>query len=303
MLKFIRNIVLFIIAAMIAGEVVVRITHAVSDVPQRIIDGDGIQKYYPNQTGYSLNGEHTWLINELGWPGELPKSYDNLVLIIGDSFVENFMNPNECHQAPLLEDRVNEYSFLETARSGVSFIEAFEIAKQMDTLNPVKSLLYINDSDFYESVKEISEKQDITQLDISKSRVIHGKMKSPGIKKVLYNWKLIYYFYNRFPLNFESKKPPKKYVPKERTLKHANEVDGLLNYIKTKYRITDKILVFHPYSSKKLITKCEEAGFKVISLDSSNDSNSWTFDFDHHWTCYGHEQVANQVARSLKSSH
>lgn len=288
---------------MLAGEVVVRLTHAVSDVPQRTIDNDGIQKYYPNQAGYSLNGKHKWLINKLGWPGELPNSFDNLILVIGDSFIENFMNPNECHQAPLLKERINELNFLETARSGVSFIEAFEIANQMDTLNPAKSLIYINDSDFYESIKEIGEKQDITQLDISNSKVIHGKMKSPGLKKVLYNWKLMYYFYNRFPLNFETKKPPKKYTPKERKLKYSEELDGLLSYINSKYDISDKILVFHPYSNRKLIKKCLDAGFNVISLDSSNDSNSWTFDFDHHWTCYGHEQVANQVAESLKKSH
>lgn len=303
MTKFFRNIVLFLLLSIVVGEIVVRVTHSVSDIPQRRIDKDGIQKYYPNQTGYWLNGTHTWEINSLGWPGELPESYNNLITIIGDSFVENFMNPNECHQSVLLKDRLQNYNFLEAARSGVSFIEAFEISKSLDSLKPIKNLIYVTDRDFTESVKDIKLLEDITQVDLKEQKVIYGKMKSPGAKKILYSCKLAYYFNNRFPinLNFWKPKKPENVVQKEvdTSLKNSLEIKLLLSYINKNYNIRDKVLVFHPNSNKEIIELCKAEGFEVIDLDSSKDNKSWTFDFDSHWTCYGHEQVANQVKQGL----
>lgn len=303
MFKFLRNIVLLFVVALIVGEVVVRVTHAVSDIPQRLIDENGIQKYYPNQTGYWLNGTHTWKINELGWPGELPDSYDNLVTIIGDSFIENFMNPNECHQAIFLKERLVDYNFLEASRSGVSFIEAFEIAKQLDSLQPISNLIYVNDNDFIESVKDIKTLNDITQLDLKKENIVYGVMKSPGLKKILYNFKLAYYFYNRFPVNLNFGKQTKiettKHKKEDKSLKNKLEIELLLSFVKDNYDIKDKVLVFHPNSNEELIELCKKKGFSVINLDSNIDSKSWTFDYDHHWTCYGHKQVANQVKQSL----
>lgn len=67
------------------------------------------------------------------------------------------------------------------------------------------------------------------------------------------------------------------------------------------YETSNKILVFHPKTNMALIKLSKDYGFKSIILDSSRDNKSWTFDYDSHWTCNGHEQVANQVARSLNN--
>jgi hypothetical protein len=58
MKKFIKNLVVFFLFALIVGEIIIRITHAVTDLPQRRIDEYGIQKYYTNQSGYWVGGEH-----------------------------------------------------------------------------------------------------------------------------------------------------------------------------------------------------------------------------------------------------
>lgn len=302
MKKFLKNIVLFFFLALIVGEVIVRVTHAMSDIPQRTIDAQGIQKYYPNQDGYWKGGDHKWTINKLGWPGELPKSFDNLVMVIGDSFIENFMNPNDCHQSAYLEKNVPNYNFMETGRSGVSLIEAMEISKQNEELNPIHTLIYVNDNDFFESIVEVKPMSDITQISLKNNKIAYGEMKSPGLKKVLYNWKLLYYFYNRFPLNA----PKKEANDSKESVEHNNnelesktEVFRLIDYITKNYTIDDKTLVFHPNSNETIIDKCKQAGFNVIELDSSNDKD-WTFDYDSHWTCYGHERAALQVSNALK---
>jgi hypothetical protein len=236
------------------------------------------------------------VVNKLGWPGELPKSYENLITIIGDSYIENFMNPNECHQSILLKKRLDNYNFIEAGRSGVSFIEAMEISKQFDSLHPTYNLVFVNNNDFYESVTSILPAADITQLDIENSKIIYGRMKSPVLKKVLYNWKLLYYFYNKYPFNFsKDQNKTEKEIAKDE-FKFKNEIQSLINYSQQNYNIKNKILVFHPNSKLEIIEICKNAGFKVIILNSDNDE-SWTFEHDSHWTCYGHSQVANQIQK------
>ena len=302
MKKFIKNLILFFLFALLVGELIVRLTHAVTDLPKRKIDEYGIQKYYPNQSGYWLGGEHKWVVNELGWPGELPESYDNLITIIGDSYIENFMNSNECHQSVYLKKRLDNFNFVEAARSGVSFIEAMEISKQFDSLNPKYNLIYVNDSDFYESVSSIQPAADITQLNVEIGEIVFGKMKSPGLKKVLYNWKLLYYFYNKYPLNFSKSVDETEKEITVDDFKYRKEIQSLIDYTELNYNISNKILVFHPNSDSEIIEMCKNSGFKVIILNSENDK-SWTFEHDRHWTCYGHEQVAHQVSSFIKNKH
>jgi hypothetical protein len=209
------------------------------------------------------------------------------------------MNPNDCHQAVLLKKQLPNYNFLEASRSGVSFIEALEISKQLDSLKPIYNLIYVSSADFYESVSSILPSEDITQLNIEKGEVVYGKMKSPGLKKILYNWKLLYYFYNRFPLN--SVNSQAKSQKEEKTgdeFIYKNELKSLMAYIKQHYNINNKILVFHPDTENIIIEICKNSGFKVIVLNSDNDE-SWTFDNDIHWTCYGHSRVAIQIQKFL----
>ena len=278
------------------GEIIIRSAHVMSDIPQRTIDEYGIQKYFPNQSGYWKGGGHKWLVNELGWPGELPDSYDNLITIIGDSFIENFMNPNECHQSKLLKERSNKYNFIEAARSGVSFIEAMEISKQLDSLNPKMQLIYVSDKDFRESVSSIKLLKDITQFNIESNKVVYGEMKASGAKKILYNWKLLYYFYSNFLVDFSFKKVSnKKEKPSININSNIKDYSYLLNYVKANYSINDKVLVFHPNSKSEVIDACEKVGFNILILDSTKD-RSWSFDHDSHWTCYGHGRVADQVS-------
>jgi len=302
MIKFFKNIILFLLLSVIVGEVVVRLTHAVSDVPQRTIDEHGIQKYLPNQQGYWRGGEHKWMVNTLGWPGELPESYDNLIMIIGDSYIENFMNPNECHQSVFLKENMPAFNFMEAGRSGVSFIEALEISKDLDSLKPIQTLIYVTDEDFYESISEVKPMRDVTQLNLEKNTIQFGEMKAPMVKKALYTFKLAYYFYNRFPITgFENKESePKNPIKISKTEKSEfqTEISQLITFVKQNYTITNKTLIFHPNSNYSIIETCKNAGFNIILLDSSHDA-TWTFDYDNHWTCYGHKSVAKQISKSL----
>ena len=302
MITIIKNIITFLVIFFIIGEITVRLKNAVSDIPQRQIDESGIQKYYPNQQGFWRGGTHAWHVNELGWPGYLPKNYDNLISIIGDSFIENFMNPNDCHQSVFLKEKLKNFNFIEAGRSGVSFIEAMEISKQLSKYKPITNLIYVNDKDFYQSIVEIEKANDITQFSLDSKSVVNGEMKSPGLKKVLYNWKFVYFLYNKLSvidLGLLDDDVNQKKIITDNSKINIEKVFQLLDYIELNYRIDAFTLVFHPHSNKEIIKKCEDIGFNIIILNDDIDDQSWSFEDDHHWTCYGHEKAAEQVSKSL----
>ena len=166
MKSFLVNLLLFSLGLLVVFEIVLRVNHMTIDIPQREITSDGIQRYIPMQEGWWLGGTHKWQINQFGWPGPMPDSLDSLVLIIGDSHIENFMNNDNCHQSWLLKQLLPQFNFLEAARSGVSYIEAVYIATKLDTLRPILILLYVKDTDFIESITQFGRKTDITQIDL-----------------------------------------------------------------------------------------------------------------------------------------
>lgn len=299
MKKITINILAFLIIFLIVGELLVRLRNSVNDIPQRRIDEFGIQKYFPNQKGFWRGGTHAWNINELGWPGTLPKKYTNLISVIGDSYIENFMNPNACHQSVLLKERLSKYNFIEAGRSGVSFIESMEITKQFHSYRPINNLIYVKDNDFYQSLVEVAPKEEITQFSLESDSLVYGKMKSPVIKKILYNWKFAYFAYNKKYLLDNLFSTKKQLSFKEKMLQNLDinndKVFELLDYVKLNYDVSKMTLVFHPNSNKDIMEKCKNIGFDIIYLNSDNDK-TWSFENDHHWTCYGHERAADQIA-------
>ena len=75
-----------------------RIFHLSTDAPKHIKVRREYQLLSESRRILRM-GEHKWYINELGFPGKLlPKSFDNLIIIIGDSYIQNMMNPDSCRQ-------------------------------------------------------------------------------------------------------------------------------------------------------------------------------------------------------------
>ena len=76
-------------------------------------------------------------------------------------------------------------------------------------------------------------------------------------------------------------------------------IQRMLDYVKDNYRIDNIVLVFSPGSDLELIKQCEENGFRVLLLITDN-YKSWLMPNDSHWSCYGHQEVARQVANYLE---
>lgn len=83
------------------------------------------------------------MINGSGWPGKLTESYKNLIPIIRDPRIEKFMNPHECDQPVFLKKYLSDNNFFKVGRYAVTLIKIFKIRQQIDTLKPLKTLIYV----------------------------------------------------------------------------------------------------------------------------------------------------------------
>ena len=184
MKKFILNIFAFIIFTLVCSEIIIRLFMLVPDIPNRYVDANGIQRYYPGQSGYYKSIDLPWEVNQYGWLGTADTEEDTLFLLVGDSFIENMLNPRNCNQGNLLKAHFPNYGFFEAARSGVTFIEALNIVSEMGSLiKPTFNLIYISNDDFIESISDIRRYSDRMQVNLDESELLPGRLKSPHIIK------------------------------------------------------------------------------------------------------------------------
>ncbi|KKM82933.1 hypothetical protein LCGC14_1314500 [marine sediment metagenome] len=304
MKKFFIQLVLFIILISISGEIFIRTFKLTSDIPQRYIEQNtGIQMYKPKQSGYYKEAKEKCHVNDYGWLGVANTNKNPLFSIIGDSYIENLMNPISCNQGTILQSHFSEYSFFEAGRSGVTFIEALEISKYLDSLiQPTYHLIYIGNGDFNESIVSMGKYNDRVQIDLSKKYIVKAELKSPVAKKILYSSKLLYYLYLRFPLfvDKQNKGEVNKNLKSNELEFNKVKLSQLFEYCTTEYNLNKIILIFRPKTDDDIIKLSESYGFKSFRLNE--DSKSWALGkHDGHWSCYGHNEAAKQIIPVLDS--
>ncbi len=301
MIKFIRTLLLFSLLFCLITEIIIRVFRLTSDVPRRRIDSSGIQDYIPNQAGYFKNAKEKWVVNKYGWTGVSDLSKETKVSIIGDSYIENLMNPIRFHQGYILDNELSWISFFEAGRSGASFIEAFAIAEKID--NEIckfdKHLIYVEEKDFSESLTTIRRKKDVLQYNPKANDLAEVKLKSPQLKKILYSSKLLYYSYLRFWKHRPITNENNTNEPIDEFSKYKEDLYSMMKYIELNFDLDRIILVFHPDTDSRYESLANEFNFKSLKL-RCNNLKEWQFSHDKHWNHYGHTQAALQVADYLK---
>jgi hypothetical protein len=283
MKRFIIKIIKYSIVVLILFEIVVRLFTLTNDVPQRDLDENGLQVFQKNQEGKS-NG-HKWRVNSSGFLGHDEVKGENQVLIIGDSFVENIMNPFECRQSSLFKK--NGYDVFEIGRSGITFVESLEFySKYKSEVNPKISIFIIDNSDFEESIQEINKLNDRVQISLKTSQLSLGKIKAKYIKKFLYNYKTLYYLYLKYLKS-------QKAIITTQSIKvnHLNNetsilVDKLIRVSNQNYDLNDCLFVFRGGNDYKELFNQLNLSFIELNLKGAQYTYS---ENDSHWSCKGHQ--------------
>lgn len=297
MKQFLKSLVLFIFIGLLIGEIIVRAFSLSIDVHKIYLDKDHLIKNYPNQTG-NMGATHQWVINKYGEFGYEPKSLDNLVTVIGDSYISNIMNPPECHQANYLSQMGTKYNFYPSSRAGASFIEMMEKAKALEHLKPVYQLLYVHDGDFVESISEIKSSPLTVHMSVKTGKVTYAKFTSSKLKDVIYNFKFFYYVYRKYLFKLNNEDATNNQVLIKSKKIDYSLIEELVIIAKKKYNTRNIVLVFGPDTDQRIVDIAHKTGFNYFKLQT-DDYKSWQMPNDSHWSCYGHQEVAKQVAAYL----
>lgn len=299
MKRFILQTCLFLLAALLVGEIIVR-AFSLIDVPRLYKGTDKLIHFYPNQKGTFKNAlRPVWEINEYGYCGKAPESFDNLIVLYGDSFIENLMNPVSCHQNAFLKTSLPKYNYLEAARSSATLLEMLEKARNMDTLRPILEVLYVKDDDFLQSIDAPGATEEFVRLDLKNHKLLYSVYRESFFKDILHNCKFPYYMYRSLWLS-RAAAHAKQNHEQEKGFPEL-EIIQLLEFLKTNYDLQKKIFVFFPNTDKRIVNMCIKAGFNTFMLKGDQDK-SWQFENDPHWNCHGHEEAAKQVKVFIEQS-
>src|SRR5690606_718481 len=130
---------------------------------------------------------------------------------------------------------------------------------------PKYQLLYLSEGDFYESISEISRYNDRLQISIENQQLLTNQLKSPGMKKVLYNIKLLYYLYLKYPIFVNKQnKGETTTSSQEKNKFDINIFNKLFVFCSNNYNLNKLIFVFHPNTDKRIIALSKQYGIKTI---------------------------------------
>lgn len=292
---------------------------------------DNCRFYKPNQSGVYSNWLQRipWQVNEYGYLGVFYLDARPLFSIIGDSFIENAMNPITANQGYLLKKYFPQYGFIEGGIAAMNFFEAIMTAKLFNKkYQPDYHLIYVaNDNDFYESISNLKLRRDLMQVEISGPQVIikpavvdiRGKFNKLGAF-IFTKSKTAFFIYKKSPLIDKRQAILQwlcgrggvktifgKPLPVQATSQAVEQaskrqlVEKLLNYLRQVYPTDNIILVFNYSVSPEMIELTKHAGFQR-SLRLVQDEKPWRISArDDHWSIYGHNQVALQVKQYLET--
>ncbi len=309
MKKLIITSVFYFFLVLITLEIIIRVFHLAKDNPTRFIDNYKVEKWEPNQEGYSVTGNRRqnfskFRINESGFNSyrEFIPTKDNIeIALVGDSFVEGFHQDYNNSIGKKIENSLhNNVKVYEYGYAGYDF------ADQLHLIN-----VYKHEFDLIDYVFIYLNYED--DLSRGEYKVNNDRMflESP-LNKALKKIKLLVYAQNIGALD-----PVKGFVSKlisvgnshrkfskDKVKKKTDNIDekSIINFKslvdKLKYDKSRFVLFFEgDKTSKKFMNYLNTNKFKYLDLSRPFKSSKApiTLIYDKHWNNRGREIVAQNI--------
>lgn len=138
MKKIFFKSLLYLVLIVLVLELLVRIFYLAKDHPVRIVDEYNVEKWKPNQEGYSVTGNRRqnfskFYINNSGYNSyrEFTPSKDKVeIALVGDSFIEGFHQNYYNSIGKKIEDRLIDVEVYEYGYSGYDFADQLHLIHQ-----------------------------------------------------------------------------------------------------------------------------------------------------------------------------
>ncbi|MFD2562434.1 hypothetical protein [Aquimarina rubra] len=316
MKKLILKSALYVFLVLISLELLVRVFHLGKDTPTRILDEYKVEKWMPNQNGFSVTGNRRqnfseYHINNSGYNSyrEFTPTKDNIeVALVGDSFIEGFHQNYYNSIGKKVEKSIPEIEVYEYGYAGYDF------ADQLHLINAYKEQFEAIDH----IILGIKFSNDLTR---GEYKVVTGRLalESP-MNRLLKKSKLLVYcksigildppqrlFYRLMNiLKPTSKKQDASEeeilrIKKEKENKYLANFNNLANtYGYDKNRFT--LLLDSRITSNLFISYLEENDYNYIDFSEyfEESDHSTTLIYDRHWNNHGRDLIAKAISKYLK---
>ncbi len=316
MKKLILKSFLYIFLILISLEVLVRVFHLSKDTPTRILDESKVEKWMPNQNGFSVTGNRRqnfseYHINNSGYNSyrEFNPTKDKIeVALVGDSFIEGFHQNYYNSIGKKIEKSIPEIEVYEYGYAGYDFADQLHLIlaykEQFNVIDHViLGIKFSNDltRGKYEVVtSRLALESPMNNL-LKKSKLL-VYCKSIGIldppQQLLYRLK-----------NVLKPVPPINNVSEEELLQIKNEKEHL--YLANFNSLIDKygydkdhftLLLDSRITSNLFLTYLEENDFRYIDFSQyfEKSNKSTILIYDRHWNNHGRDLVAKAISKYLK---
>ncbi|WP_100615846.1 hypothetical protein [Confluentibacter citreus] len=314
MKKLFFKIFIYSVLILLALEVYIRVFHLTKDYPVRYVDAFGVEKWMPNQEGYSVTGNRRqnfseYRINNFGYNSyrEFNPSKDKVeIALVGDSFIEGFHQNYYNSIGNKIENQLHGVEVYEYGYAG------YDLADQLHLISQYKEQFELIDY----VVLGIKFENDLARAEynIVKERM---QLESP-LYKAIRQIKLLVYLNNIGVLD-----APKDLVQKllsNGKKKNApltkSEEDKQLKELETKYLENFKRLV-NTYGFDKtrflflldaeqtpdiFLNHLNEYDYKYIDFSKAFQASKKppTLIYDMHWNNNGRTIIAQLIANYVK---
>ncbi|WP_425628943.1 hypothetical protein [Cellulophaga lytica] len=311
MKKVILKVILYVIILLLSLELLVRIFHLHNERPERYLDEYGVEKWVPNQNGYSVTGNRKqnvgeYRINNFGFNSvydDYIVSKDSIeVAIIGDSFIEGFHQNYTNSISRKVEKKITDIKVLEFGYAGYNLSEEFNLIQSYEHLfkDIDKVFIYMRYTDDltvgeYKVSSRLSLNTPLNRLLKKSKLIVYAKdigLFDPVKNKITST------------INFVKRvKPNSKVEVNNDSIYLANfkKLVKTYNYNKEK----NVLLLDYSLCSKDFLEYLRSNDFKSINFNSDfkKDSRPKTLIYDQHWNNLGREIIANEIVEYLKKEN
>lgn len=315
MKKLFLKIVMYSVLILLVLEAIIRIFHLTKDYPTRYVDQFGVEKWVPDQEGYSVTGIRRqnfskYHINDFGYNSyrEFKPTKDQVeIALVGDSFIEGFHQNYYNSIGKKIENQLKGVEVYEFGYAGYDFADELHLIYEYQSTFNLIDHVFIG----------LKFKNDLTRGDY---QVLAERMKleSP-LYRSLRKIKLLVYLQNIGAFDAArkltqkilsmgmqpSKAAPQQMTERERKLalheRYLQNFEKLINtYGFDKKRYT--FLLNSDDTPEMFLQYLNAHGFDYLDFSETlkQSKRPTTLIYDKHWNNHGRTLIAHLITNYIK---
>jgi len=308
MKKILLKFSLYFFLILIALEILTRVFYLAKDTPLRHIDNLGVEKWNPNQTGYSVTGNRNqnfsaFRINSSGFNSYrefTPSKEKHELALVGDSFFQGFHQDFYNSIGSKIEKNIPNLEVYEYGYAGYDFADQLHLInaykKDFDLIDQVVIYLHFPDDlhrGTYYKIMDRVQLQSPLNLTLQKSKLL-VYFKSIGILDPPKN--LIIKLLN----SLNKKTVPKQVSTTQNETKNTLFTKNFKQLVSTygfdKNKFT--LLLDSKITPKEFLDYLDNNQFKYIDFHSKFKASKARTNliYDQHWNDHGRELIAKLIS-------